>query len=160
MQLQQIRRKKVPCIDEYPDLGPKAEGTNTNPLLVGFACYPWDSSSKDCFGNGAAAGCTDASGTWTSQWNHIHSCAGWCPDPKVKTASGTSRRLEKEENSWAERWFGLGGEYWDDLGRRLASPTRASKVRGKAKEILADGPDTFEGGVYTVTLHEHEGLTE
>jgi hypothetical protein len=165
VQLQQIRRKKVPCTDQYPDLGPKTPGTDTNPLLAGFACYPWDSASSDCFG---AAGCINATGV----------CAGWCPDPRVKTASTTSRRLEEKEDvrqgssamtslrlledqdAWENSWLGLGGAYWGDIGRRLASPTHASKVKGRAREILSSGPDGFEGGVYTVTLHEHQGLDE
>jgi hypothetical protein len=46
------------------------------------------------------------------------------------------------------------------VSRRLASPNQAAKVRGKAQEILHNGPEDFEGGVYTVTLHEHEGLLQ
>jgi hypothetical protein len=45
-----------------------------------------------------------------------------------------------------------------NLERRLASAIHAAKVKGKAQTVLTQGPYALDGGVYTVTLHEYQGL--
>lgn len=70
LQLQQIRREKVSCTDEYPDLGPKIDGSNVNPLLAGVDCYPPRRYASACFGI-----------------NSTSAVGGFCPD------ESSSRRL-------------------------------------------------------------------
>lgn len=147
VQLQQIRRARVNCFEEYPDLGPFKAGTRNNPLLVGeeglpFKCYPFDSRSEYCFGPDRI-GCEANKTTPLSDL-----CKGWCPDPKPASTSSSSTRLLQDD--LYDRLHGL--------GRRLASATNAAKVKGNAQHILTSGPADYVGGVYTVSLHEHEGL--
>eukprot|EP00401_Gymnodinium_catenatum_P036041 CAMPEP_0117505470 /NCGR_PEP_ID=MMETSP0784-20121206/25395_1 /TAXON_ID=39447 /ORGANISM="" /LENGTH=733 /DNA_ID=CAMNT_0005300885 /DNA_START=1 /DNA_END=2198 /DNA_ORIENTATION=+ len=127
IQLQQIRRTKVDCITEYPNLGPKEEGTDVNPLLVGFFCYPWNKYAKTCFGPDNAT-------------------EGFCPDSNGDATAASARLLSSHDTG---RW--LGG------GRRLQGPQHANQVKGESGAAIM-GLDTFSGGMYTVTLHEHEGF--
>jgi len=128
MQLQQLRRPKTSCTDEYPNLGPLAKGSGKNPLLDGFSCYPWDQYTKDCFGPGGAA-------------------TGFCPD--TYAGQQAARRLFE-----AQHWSSV-------FGRRLYGPQHANKVRGRSWEAISGAYlGGFDGGLYTVPLHAHEGLTE
>jgi len=75
IQIQQVRRKKVTCSTEYPDLGPFPRAGRTNPLLADFGCYPWYSESDDCYG----------------PWNRTardNLPGGFCPDSKRDQETG------------------------------------------------------------------------
>jgi len=153
VQLQQIRRARVNCVDEYPDLGPFRADTKTNPLLEGFKCYPYASKSNTCFGPlmdpslGYRGSTSCPLPQNASQAKPPLECEGWCPDPKPDSASSSARLLHDDI------YDSLHG-----LGRRLASATNAAKVKGNAQYILTSGPVDYSGGVYTVSLHEHEGI--
>jgi len=145
VQLQQIKREKVQCTEAYPNLGPKSPETDKNPLLVGFSCYPHNQHTSSCFG--------------TETWRE-----GWCPDNKT-TSTATLRLLSEQDPTG---FVGNGMKsgivdakekvHLDWRGRRLQSPHHADKVRGA--EGLALGGYENAPGLYTVTLHEHEGLAE
>lgn len=71
VQLQQIRRRRVSCTEQYPALGPILPGTNINPLLAGIDCFPPAKFSSECFGV-----------------NSTSTVGGFCPD-----AETSGRRL-------------------------------------------------------------------
>eukprot|EP00929_Paragymnodinium_shiwhaense_P016744 TRINITY_DN12537_c0_g1_i1.p1 TRINITY_DN12537_c0_g1~~TRINITY_DN12537_c0_g1_i1.p1 ORF type:complete len:869 (+),score=205.13 TRINITY_DN12537_c0_g1_i1:156-2762(+) len=75
--LQQLRRDRVDCTEEHPNIGPFEEGTESNPILKGFECYPFDSESRDCFGPDPLT---------------LDGVTGWCPDTK-KDKEKVVRRL-------------------------------------------------------------------
>mmetsp|Transcript_41578 Transcript_41578/g.90628 ORF Transcript_41578/g.90628 Transcript_41578/m.90628 type:complete len:892 (+) Transcript_41578:73-2748(+) len=134
VQLQQIRRPKTPCIDEFPNLGPKREDTGKNPLLTGFYCFPWNKATANCFGPG-------------------NSTEGFCPDQYM--SSRQRRRLSEEqlEEEWHED---IEDDSWHHaFGRILYQPRHASKVKGQSESVLTGGA---KPPLFTVLLHEHEGL--
>jgi len=143
VQIQQIRRKAVPCSDEYPNLGPKKKDTNVNPLLAGFMCYPWDRYADGCFGG-------------HSEDEPKAVKEGWCPVGPTSAPSG--RRLERVLglDSTDPRHLAI------DLGstRRLVDPSHTERVRGGESDAIAANADGkgFDGGIYTVVLHEYDGL--
>ena len=150
-------------IEEHPNLGPKARNTNTNPLLVDFACYPWDRFTDECYGDG-------------------NTTEGFCsdnyrPDDPAFASEGRLRRLTEERRGGygaegdagagataslmaraAETFVGAASAS-QDLGRRLYAVQHAAKVKGASLAAVsgeAIGTGSFSGGLYTVMLHEHE----
>lgn len=145
VQLQQIRRVAVPCSDEYPNLGPKAKGTNINPLLAGFMCYPWNTYADGCFGGHSEDEPGDVK-------------RGWCPVGRRNAP--TERRLERilGLDSTDPRHLALDS---GATSRRLVDPSHTERVRGGERDAIAADADGggFDGGIYTVVLHEYDGLT-
>lgn len=86
LQIQQVRRRRVLCSSEYPELGPFPRAGRTNPILADFGCYPWYTESDDCFG------------PWNATVRDTLK-GGWCPDSKrdLETGIGFARRLDEEE---------------------------------------------------------------
>lgn len=82
LQIQQVRRRKVPCSTQYPKLGPFPAGGQTNPILADFGCYPWTTESDDCYG------------PW-NQTLRLNLPGGFCPDTKrnIELGLGLTRRL-------------------------------------------------------------------
>jgi len=82
--VQQVRRQKRKCGQEYPNLGPFKDGGDVNPLLMEFDCYPWYSEGITCFG------------PEKKRFVNGKYRMGWCPDKSVfSTANDTAaRRLD------------------------------------------------------------------
>jgi hypothetical protein len=153
VQLQQIRRRKVSCTDEYPHLGPKAKGTDVNPLLVNFACYPAGKYTKDCFGG-----------------ETLSDKPGFCPDSVANSVS--AQRLLAATDAHGFHTYDMVSSIFDTTSAYLASPIPSDDVNGSRRlqgEKDADGIkgqsfealmglSSFKGGMYSVTIHEHEGL--
>eukprot|EP00929_Paragymnodinium_shiwhaense_P045110 TRINITY_DN2308_c0_g1_i7.p1 TRINITY_DN2308_c0_g1~~TRINITY_DN2308_c0_g1_i7.p1 ORF type:complete len:907 (+),score=267.77 TRINITY_DN2308_c0_g1_i7:130-2850(+) len=186
VQLQQIRREQKMCTDLYPDLGPKLPDSNVNPLLKGFSCYP-NTYSKSCFGDESLGFCPDAENKSTADGGasarlllaqdrlggapigFLGSHLGFLPD-------GWRRWLEEKFNyllnmvstgdaafAWDEATTVLTKEDMPEdrallMGRRLQEEPHAKGVRGKSLAAVM-GLSSFEGGLFTVTLHEHEGIS-
>jgi len=132
LQLQQVRRKKVLCSTQYPDLGPFPKEGRTNPILANFGCYPWDQASDICFG------------PWnTSARDGLPS--GWCPDSKkdLELGYGLGRRLSDKISSMG--WGARRLEYVPQGGGTGGSSKGASEVPGPSE-------------LFSSYMYEHEGL--
>uniref|UniRef100_A0A7S1QZJ8 Polycystin cation channel PKD1/PKD2 domain-containing protein n=1 Tax=Alexandrium catenella TaxID=2925 RepID=A0A7S1QZJ8_ALECA len=113
LQIQQVRRRRVLCSTEYPELGPFPRAGRTNPILADFGCYPWYTESDDCYG------------PWNSTMRD-HLKGGFCPDSKrdQETGVGFARRLD------------------DDVSRRLDFVPEAGGSGSSTKGARATpGPD-------------------
>jgi hypothetical protein len=150
MQLQQIRRPQRLCAEEYPTLGPINKHTGQNLLIEGFFCYPFDEYDTECF-------------------SIANKTLGFCPDNNIvkpveeSDDESTERRRLQGTLRWAgERMFTFGRRLntaRHELGRRLYTARHASNVRGDAWDAIGAGPlGQFHGGIYSLQLHEHEGL--
>jgi len=129
VQMQQIRRREENCAEAYPTLGPFSTD-GVNPLLNTISCYPRGTFQIGCYGIG----------------NESDGTEGFCPDSVVraKYPKEARRRLTAKNLQSTE------------IGRRLFSESHADGVRGRYKDALSGG--RFEGGVYTVTLQQYDGL--
>lgn len=161
IQFQQVRRQLKDCSDEYPAL-PPYDSTGANPLLKDYACYPFTTTSDDCYGENSNGD--------TPQWLGKN-MEGWCPDSKTFTS--TTRRLNSAFNLGSDR------KMIQALGRDLRRaehgwPTKAEERADEARRLdfVPDGGG--KGGAskgppgktltaddtFSVYFYENEGVDE
>lgn len=107
--LQQTRRERKNCMEEYPNVGPWTPetvdtGSRINPVLEYFSCYPWSTEATTCFGPDNQTVVDLLEG-------------GWCPAEAV--GEDSSRLLRRRRLDYVPQASGTGS---DTKGAR-SSPT-------------------------------------